>query len=52
MTFRASDGCIRFGEFDLDPAAYVLRRAGERIRLERIPMEVLILLVQSAGNLQ
>ena len=44
-------GSFRFGEFELDVAAYVLRRAGERIKLEKIPMEVLVLLVQKAGVL-
>jgi DNA-binding winged helix-turn-helix (wHTH) protein len=44
-------GSFRFGEFELDVAAYVLRRAGQRIKLEKIPMEVLVLLVQKAGVL-
>ncbi len=42
---------FRFEECELDVAAYVLTRAGERVRLERIPMELLILLVQNAGTL-
>lgn len=42
---------FRFGEFELDVAAYVLTRAGNRIKLEKIPMDLLILLVQSAGTL-
>ncbi len=44
-------GCFRFGDFELDLNAYTLRRAGERVRLEKIPMDVLILLVQAAGAL-
>jgi len=44
-------GTFRFGEFELDVAAYTLRRAGQRIKLEKIPMEVLVLLVQKAGIL-
>lgn len=44
-------GSFRFGEFEVDVAAYALRRAGQRIKLERIPMEVLVLLVQKAGIL-
>jgi len=44
-------GSFRFGEFELDVAAYVLRRAGQRIKLEKIPMEVLVALVQKAGLL-
>lgn len=44
-------GSFSFGEFELDNAAYALFRAGERIKLEKIPMEVLILFVGSAGTL-
>ena len=41
----------RFGEFELDVTAYELRRAGIGIRLERQPMDLLILLVQRRGEL-
>jgi len=44
-------GCFRFGEFELDLAAYALRHAGERVKLEKIPMEVLILLVECESAL-
>ena len=44
-------GCIRFAEFELDVAAYSLRRPGGPLRLEKLPMEILILLVQRAGTL-
>jgi DNA-binding winged helix-turn-helix (wHTH) protein len=44
-------GRLRFGEFELDLAAYALRHGGKPIKLEKIPMEVLILLVQGAGGL-
>jgi DNA-binding winged helix-turn-helix (wHTH) protein len=44
-------GRFRFGEFELDLDAYVLRLRDERIRLEKIPMELLILLVRNAGTL-
>lgn len=44
-------GCIRFAEFELDLGAYVLRRPDGPVRLEKLPMEVLILLVQRAGTL-
>jgi len=40
-----------FGEFQLDIAAFALTRAGKRIKLEKMPMELLILLVGSAGTL-
>ncbi len=44
-------GPIRFEEFDLDLERYELRRAGHAVKLERIPMELLILLLQSEGKL-
>lgn len=44
-------GRFRFAGFELDLSAYVLRTHGETVRLEKIPMEVLILLVQRAGTL-
>ncbi len=43
--------CVRFAEFELDLAAYALRRGGNRVRLEKMPMEVLILLVRASGAL-
>jgi TolB-like protein/DNA-binding winged helix-turn-helix (wHTH) protein/Flp pilus assembly protein TadD len=42
---------FRFGEFVLDVAAYELRRNGRRVRLERQPMDLLILLVGRRGQL-
>ena len=42
---------LRFGEFELDPANFQLHKAGRPIRLERIPMEVLLLLVERRGQL-
>jgi predicted ATPase/DNA-binding winged helix-turn-helix (wHTH) protein len=48
---RPSDS-IRFGEnFELDRRCYELRRAGRVLRLERIPMELLLLLIESRGQL-
>ena len=44
-------GPIRFEEFDLDIERYELRRSGHALKLERIPMELLILLLQSEGKL-
>jgi TolB-like protein len=40
-----------FGEFDLSLKAYELRRLGTTIRLQRIPMELLLLLAQRPGEL-
>ena len=48
---RPMSGRFRFGEFEVDLAAYALRRGSDRIKLEKIPMEVLILLVERAGAL-
>ena len=45
-------GSIRFGkEFELDLRSYELRRSGRGQKLERIPMEILILLIERAGHL-
>jgi TolB-like protein/DNA-binding winged helix-turn-helix (wHTH) protein/Tfp pilus assembly protein PilF len=46
-----SAGLIQFGEFALDCNRYELLRAGRPLKLERIPMELLILLVTRGGNL-
>ena len=37
---------FRFGDFELDTAAYELRRKGRRLRLARQPMDLLLLLVE------
>jgi DNA-binding winged helix-turn-helix (wHTH) protein len=42
---------FRFGDFELDVAAYQLRRHGRVVRLERQPMDVLILLVERRRQL-
>jgi TolB-like protein/DNA-binding winged helix-turn-helix (wHTH) protein/Tfp pilus assembly protein PilF len=42
---------IRFEEFELDIESCELRRSGRPLRLERIPMELLILLLQNPGKL-
>ena len=43
---------VRFGgEFELDPRAYELRRSGQLLKLERIPMELLLLLIARRGQL-
>jgi DNA-binding winged helix-turn-helix (wHTH) protein len=37
---------IKFGQdFELDPGPYELSRSGRALKLERIPMEILLLLV-------
>ena len=42
---------VRFRDFELDVTAYELRRNGHRVRLERQPMDLLILLVERRGQL-
>ena len=42
---------FRFGDFVLDLAAYELRHKGRAVRLERQPMDLLILLVERRGQL-
>ena len=49
-TFRAPE-TFRFGDFELDVAAYQLRRRGHPVKIGRQPMDLLILLVQHPGQL-
>src|SRR5580765_4190429 len=42
---------LRFRDFELDVAAYELRRKGRPVKLGRQPMDLLILLVESRGQL-
>jgi DNA-binding winged helix-turn-helix (wHTH) protein len=42
---------LLFEDFELDGGAYVLRRAGRAVRLERIPMNLLFLLAERSGQL-
>jgi len=42
---------FHFGEFTLDQSRYRLQRGAHFLRLEKIPMELLILLVQRRGEL-
>jgi DNA-binding winged helix-turn-helix (wHTH) protein/TolB-like protein/Flp pilus assembly protein TadD len=46
-----SSQTVRFGDFELDRAAYQLRRLGRPVKLGRQPMELLILLIESRGQL-
>jgi serine/threonine protein kinase len=50
-SFKSSES-IRFGDdFELDPRSYELRRSGQSLKLERIPTELLLLLVEQRGQL-
>ena len=42
---------FQFDEFKLDESSYQLRRGDRLLRLEKLPMELLILLVQRRGEL-
>jgi DNA-binding winged helix-turn-helix (wHTH) protein len=42
---------VRFEDFELDLRSYQVRRSGRTLKLERIPMEVLFLLVDRRGQL-
>ena len=42
---------LQFRDYELDPDGFELRRAGCRLRLERKPMELLILLAEKQGQL-
>ena len=44
-------GTFRFGDFELDGGAYALRRRGRPVRIERQPMDLLLLLVERRGQL-
>ena len=51
MMLPGSGGTFHFDDFVLDVAAYDLRRNGRRVRLERQPMDLLILLIGRRGQL-
>ena len=42
---------VRFEDFELDPRSYRLSCSGRLLKLERIPMELLLLLVERRGQL-
>ena len=42
---------VRFEDFELDLRAYQVRRSGRALKLERIPLEVLLLLVERRAQL-
>lgn len=51
MTAAAPASVFQFGEFELDPVAYELRRRGRRLRLARQPMDLLLLMVGRRNEL-
>ena len=51
MSAPAIRPVYRFGDFELDAAAYQLMRNGQRVHLARQPMELLLLLVEKSPDL-
>jgi TolB-like protein/DNA-binding winged helix-turn-helix (wHTH) protein/Tfp pilus assembly protein PilF len=51
MSDKAPVPSIRFGDFELDVGAYQLRKRGRAVRLERLAMDLLILLSGRPGQL-
>jgi len=51
ITETVSGEIIKFDEFEVDVGRYELRRRGRAVKLEKIPMELLILLAQREGQL-
>lgn len=45
------DGIFRFADFELDSGRYELRRNQQPLKLEKIPMDLLFLLVETRGQL-
>src|SRR5215510_4197459 len=41
---------MRFADFEIDEQAGILRRGGERVKLQDLPFRVLVVLVQRAGT--
>ena len=48
--FGVPANIYKFGDVELDPSRFELRRNGRALKLERIPMELLILLVEKEGS--
>jgi DNA-binding winged helix-turn-helix (wHTH) protein len=51
MDRHLNSNVLQFGEFELDVRNHRLRRSGTELKLERIPMELLILLASQPGEL-
>src|SRR5579859_898405 len=51
MEVQPNSSVLQFGEFELDVRNHRLRRSGSELKLERIPMDLLILLATRPGEL-
>jgi TolB-like protein/DNA-binding winged helix-turn-helix (wHTH) protein/Flp pilus assembly protein TadD len=49
--FEIPHGRVRFGDCELNAEAFEVRRGRRTSKLERIPMQVLLLLIEEQGNL-
>jgi DNA-binding winged helix-turn-helix (wHTH) protein len=49
-SFLAPAGVFVFGEFELDAKCYRLRRRGVALKLENVPLQLLLLLVEKTGQ--
>jgi DNA-binding winged helix-turn-helix (wHTH) protein len=47
----AVGGVFVFGEFEIDAASYQLRRRGVTLRLENVPFQLLLLLLERTGKI-
>jgi len=50
MSLLAGVPLFRFGDFELDAESYQLRRRGVTLRLENLPLQLLLLLVERTGQ--
>ena len=50
MGVHLNSSVLQFGEFELDVRNHRLRRSSSELKLERIPMELLILLASRLAN--
>ena len=51
MSATSAPVMYRFGEFEVDRLAYEVRRSGQRVRLARQPMDLLLLLLEHRQEL-
>ncbi len=45
-----SNPVYKFGDFEVDPSRFELHRNGQRLKIERIPLALLILLIEKKGD--
>lgn len=50
MDMKQQNRLVRFGEFEVDQRAGLLKRRGQRVRLQEIPFQILAVLLEHAGE--